>query len=84
MLDGTPVAKEDSYIMWQFSADGNNRGAEFGVSSRDIDLNRMDKTFYDRYVVDDNDPNGGGVPEENDYTVRVISPIEVPVEVEYV
>jgi len=30
----------DEYDYWQHSADGNNRGAEFGVDSDDIDLNR--------------------------------------------
>lgn len=48
--DGTVVAPEDSYILWQFSADGNGRGSEFGASSRDIDLDYMDKDFFDRYI----------------------------------
>ena len=30
----------DEYDYWQWSADGNNRGYEFGVDSDDIDLNR--------------------------------------------
>jgi len=29
----------DDWSMWQFSADGNRRGKEFGVGSGDIDLN---------------------------------------------
>lgn len=29
------------WVLWQFSADGNNQGDEFGVSSDDIDLDRL-------------------------------------------
>jgi len=32
---------------WQWSADGNNRGAEFGAESDDIDLNRFNGTEQD-------------------------------------
>jgi GH25 family lysozyme M1 (1,4-beta-N-acetylmuramidase) len=50
-LDGSKVEpKSASYVMWQFSADGNCRGAEFGASSRDIDLDWMDEEFFNRYA----------------------------------
>ncbi len=50
-LDGSKVEpRQDSYVMWQYSADGNRRGAEFGVSSYDIDLNRVDEDWYNKYV----------------------------------
>ena len=29
----------DSWVFWQFSADGNGRGPEFGAQSASIDLN---------------------------------------------
>ena len=48
--DGTPVAKADSYALWQFSADGNGRGAEFGAQSADIDLDWMKQWFWDKHV----------------------------------
>ena len=41
----------DEYDYWQWSADGNNRGYEFGVESDDIDLNR--KNGYAEDPVED-------------------------------
>ena len=35
----------DDWWMWQYSADGNGRGAEFGVKSADIDINRYNGTL---------------------------------------
>lgn len=49
-LDGTPVAKNDSYVIWQNSADKNGRGYEFGVSSADIDLDWMQQRFWDKHI----------------------------------
>ena len=78
-LDGSLVTpRTDAYVMWQWSADHNQRGDEFGVSSRDIDLNWMDKEFYDKYVIP------VAPPEENEYSIKAVLPIGFPVEVEYV
>ena len=55
-LDGTPVLVEDSYGIWQFSADGNRRGAEFGVSSHDIDLDWMKQWFWDKCITNTPQP----------------------------
>jgi lysozyme len=35
------------WTMWQFSADGNRRGAEFGVQAGDIDLNWFQGNYFD-------------------------------------
>ena len=37
----------DDWTFWQWSADGNNRGAEFGAESDDIDLNRFNGSEQD-------------------------------------
>lgn len=45
--------------MWQFSADGNGRGAEFGAESASIDLNYMQCTVAEmryHYGLDDDPP----------------------------
>lgn len=38
LKDGTSVPNEERWTGWQFEADGNGRGPEFGVNSEDIDL----------------------------------------------
>ena len=38
----------NKYNIWQKSADGNNRGEEFGVSSDDIDINEMVDDFLSK------------------------------------
>ena len=42
-----PKENPDKYPwrLWQWSADGNNKGAEYGVSSRDLDLDRYHGTL---------------------------------------
>jgi GH25 family lysozyme M1 (1,4-beta-N-acetylmuramidase) len=42
----------DDWDFWQWSADGNGRGAEFGASSRSIDLNYFngDQVAFDEYI----------------------------------
>ena len=42
----------NEWLFWQWSADGNGRGPEFGASSKSIDLNRFNGTQgdLDRYV----------------------------------
>lgn len=37
----------DNWRIWQFSADENKRGAEFGVQARDIDLNYYQGSYAD-------------------------------------
>lgn len=38
--DGFSIPRDfDEWVFWQFSADTNNRGAEFGAKSKSIDLN---------------------------------------------
>ena len=39
----------DDWTFWQYSADNNNRGKEFGVDARDIDLNWF-KGSYDELL----------------------------------
>ena len=42
----------DDWVFWQWSADGNGRGAEFGTKSRSIDLDYFngDQAAFDEYV----------------------------------
>lgn len=35
----------DNWVMWQFSADGNERGEEFGVQADDVDLNYFQGSY---------------------------------------
>jgi lysozyme len=44
-----PLPWQD-WLLWQWSADGNRRGAEFGVQSADIDLNRFNGSLPDFYA----------------------------------
>ena len=39
----------DTWKLWQWSADGNMRGAEFGVGSNSIDVNRFNGTLSEFY-----------------------------------
>ncbi len=41
-INGIPVL--NTYTIWQHSADGNGKGAEYGVESKDIDLNVFNGT----------------------------------------
>lgn len=47
---------EKLWAVWQWSADGNNRGAEFGADSDDIDLNRMKVAFWNKYMGEIEEP----------------------------
>lgn len=55
------------WVQWQFSADGNDLGAKFGVQSDDIDLNRFNgdwedfKHMYGVYPRKATNPLGGEV-----------------------
>jgi GH25 family lysozyme M1 (1,4-beta-N-acetylmuramidase) len=48
----------DDWTFWQYSADGNGRGAEFGASSKSIDLNWFngDEAAFDQYINKQLDP----------------------------
>ena len=50
----------DTWVFWQFSADGNGRGPEFGASSKSIDLNYFngDLAAFNAYI---------GEPPQNPY-----------------
>lgn len=68
--EGIVVPVEQRYVIWQFSADKNGRGKEFGVSSDSIDLDWMDKDYFEKYVkepasINDLRPeNSHGGPQE--------------------
>ena len=57
------VSKGDQFGIWQYSADGNRLGHEYGVSSWDIDLNRMSQWYWDRWIPDE---PGNGEPGNNE------------------
>ena len=44
-----PKGRRD-WTFWQYSADGNHRGADFGVKSRDVDLNVFNGTVAELYA----------------------------------
>ena len=50
---GPPTGAFDDWNFWQYSADGNGRGAEFGASSRDIDLDvaHGDLSFVEQFLI---------------------------------
>jgi lysozyme len=51
--DGYCIPRDfDEWDFWQFSADNNGRGAEFGAESKSIDLNYFngDQEAFDAYV----------------------------------
>jgi len=45
----TTPSSWDTWRLWQWSADGNGRGAEFGAESDDIDLNRYNGSLDQFY-----------------------------------
>ena len=53
----------DEWTMWEFSADGNSRGNEFGVQAGNIDLNYFQGTYEDLLAWLDKEPQ-----EEVEYT----------------
>jgi len=61
-----------TWKLWQFSADGNGRGAEFGAKSSAIDINRFngDIVDFEKFIGGDvYDPND---PPKDEY-VRVVN-----------
>lgn len=64
---GVPVPAEDQFINWQWEADGNNKGPQYGVSSDDIDMNRMAKWYFDLFV-------GGDEPPHEDNLIEITVP----------
>lgn len=61
-----PLAWNGVWTMHQYSADGNGLGAEYGVSSSSIDLNRMNPEYYPPP-----EPPPGATPERGETTARV-------------
>jgi len=59
-----PIVWND-WTMWQFSADGNGRGNEFGVESGNIDLNFYQGTYEKLLAWVDREPE-----EEPEYTLE--------------
>lgn len=53
---GVAIPAKDQFSDWQWEADGNNKGSLFGVSSDDIDMDRMQKWYFDTFVEEDNPP----------------------------
>lgn len=51
-IGGLEVPPEEQFVAWQWEADGNNKGAQYGVSSDDIDMERMHKWYFDTFVSD--------------------------------
>jgi GH25 family lysozyme M1 (1,4-beta-N-acetylmuramidase) len=48
----------DDWTFWQYSADGNGRGPEFGAKSKSIDLNWFngDQAAFDKYINEPQEP----------------------------
>jgi hypothetical protein len=46
----------DEWDVWQWSADGNGKGHEYGADSHDIDLNRMKIEFWNKHIEIEPDP----------------------------
>ena len=44
---GAPNTWGNDWLFWQYSADGNGKGAEYGVGSADVDLNVFNGTVGD-------------------------------------
>ena len=40
----------EEWDVWQWSADGNGKGHEYGADSHDIDLNRMKVEFWNKHI----------------------------------
>lgn len=74
---GLSIPIDKQFVCWQWEADGNNKGPIYGVSSDDIDMDRMHKWYFETFVIpDEPDP-------EPDPTVdvEVIVPENVNVQV---
>jgi GH25 family lysozyme M1 (1,4-beta-N-acetylmuramidase) len=77
----------NDWWLWQYSADGNGRGREFGVGSAAIDINRVNMTEAEFHTfakwgtgaVDDSDgPVEITPPPDDEIEEPIASPIEVP------
>lgn len=60
----------DTWVFWQYSADGNNKGAEFGASSNSIDLNYFngDMAAFRTYIGEEPPPT---YSDEADVVVKM-------------
>ena len=47
---GIAIPAEDQFINWQWEADGNRKGHAHGVSSYDIDMDRMQEWYFNLFV----------------------------------
>ena len=65
--------KPDNWYLWQYSADGNGKGPEYGVQSTAIDLNRMNPHHADQ----PDQPDPLPVPTQPLPRLRVIRPVNV-------
>jgi GH25 family lysozyme M1 (1,4-beta-N-acetylmuramidase) len=56
----------DEWDVWQWSADGNGKGHEYGADSHDIDLNRMKVAFWNKHigVIEEPEPVEPPVPSK--------------------
>ena len=75
----TSCGKWDESVIIQVLLDWSAPGFNAG-----IDVNKMQQWFWDKHISDNNDPNGGGIPDEKEYSVKATLPIGTKVEVEYV
>lgn len=57
---GISIDIKDQFETWQWEADGNNKGSIFGVSSHDIDMDKMHRWYFETFNV----PNPPDDPSE--------------------
>jgi GH25 family lysozyme M1 (1,4-beta-N-acetylmuramidase) len=69
-LPGVKPRDYDTWVFWQWSADGNNRGAEFGASSKSIDLDYFngDQAAFNAYI---GEPPPLETHEHPEYQIRL-------------
>ena len=48
--NGGLTEKDKRFGIWQYSADGNYQGNRYGCESRDVDLNRMSRWYWDKWI----------------------------------
>lgn len=70
---GVDIPIDKQFVCWQWEADGNRKGPEHGVSSHDIDMDRMPEWYFNTFVLP-------VVPDE-EIDIEVIVPQNVNVKV---
>ena len=63
----------DDWTMWQYSADNNGRGAEFGVESRSIDLNWYKGNYNHLLNWLETDEPQPTTPVEGKYIIKIVN-----------